>query len=504
MIKHFLILITLFLTIQVAAQTGIGTTTPDPSAKLEVNSNNKGFLPPRVSLTGINDNTTILTPATGLLVYCKGDAGLSAGYYFWNGTVWATIATSAGSNSVEYISVQASSDLTITASTSVKFNTTLTGNIPYDASTGFFTLSAGKTYRISGFISLAGGAITSSGAEAITVWRTSSGSNIGNYAQILSANTNYNSNGQGVTDFIYTPTTTTTVSLYVTSITGTVGFRGGYTSATITQVGSSAVINPWTLSGTNTYNTTGNVGIGTSTPTSRLNIAGGGIKLHNGFSRSNSRPSLNTASIGNYEIRGVGSIVGNTQEDLGDDGFLRLSAGGGTNTSAQSSIDLSGGSDIGDMSNNIVMRTAGVERLRIDNSGNVNVTGKLNVGDPTGNVVTKVSGFVNLGSYLTLDNLKATVPNVARKSLSIAAVATTFTANVSATYGYSSGASGYSVSNQSITTSTTSKLFDWHFDTEGDGAQYLIHDKTNTRMYRVSIMTGVSANSFFISIERLL
>lgn len=83
-----------------AAQTGIGTTTPNASAKLDVSATNKGFLPPRVSLTDANDQTTILTPATGLLVYCKGDAGLASGYYFWNGSAWATIATAGGSGSV--------------------------------------------------------------------------------------------------------------------------------------------------------------------------------------------------------------------------------------------------------------------------------------------------------------------------------------------------------------------------------------------------------------------
>lgn len=95
-----LLLLFLLISESVYAQTGIGTSAPDASAKLEVNATNKGFLPPRVSLTDAYDQTTIPSPATGLLVFCKGDAGLAAGYYFWNGGTWATIATAGGSGSV--------------------------------------------------------------------------------------------------------------------------------------------------------------------------------------------------------------------------------------------------------------------------------------------------------------------------------------------------------------------------------------------------------------------
>ena len=87
------IVLYLFFSVSIFAQTGIGTTTPHASAKLEVNATNKGFLPPRVTLTNVTDAATIPSPATGLLVYNVGSAGLQAGYYYWNGSSWSTIAT---------------------------------------------------------------------------------------------------------------------------------------------------------------------------------------------------------------------------------------------------------------------------------------------------------------------------------------------------------------------------------------------------------------------------
>lgn len=68
---------------------GIGTTTPNPSAKLDITSTNSGLLIPRVSLTSTTDTTTIAAPAISLLVYNTGTGGLApAGFYYWNGTQW--------------------------------------------------------------------------------------------------------------------------------------------------------------------------------------------------------------------------------------------------------------------------------------------------------------------------------------------------------------------------------------------------------------------------------
>jgi hypothetical protein len=117
----------------------------------------------------------------------------------------------------------------------------------------------------------------------------------------------------------------------------------------------------------------GNVGLGTASPTARLNLDGGGMRIFAGFNNSTTRPALSSSTIGNYEIRGVGGGGGSTQADGADDGFLRLSAGGGSSSSVQSSIDLSGYSNVTDMNRNIVMRTSGTERLRINSDGYIGV-----------------------------------------------------------------------------------------------------------------------------------
>ena len=54
------------------AQTGIGTTTPNASAKLEIAATDKGLLIPRMSKTQ-RESITLTTAANGLLVYQTDD-----------------------------------------------------------------------------------------------------------------------------------------------------------------------------------------------------------------------------------------------------------------------------------------------------------------------------------------------------------------------------------------------------------------------------------------------
>jgi hypothetical protein len=86
----------LLVTTLTNAQVGIGTSNVNTSARLQVDATNKGFLPPRVTLTGTADASTISTPATGLLVYNTATSGTSPsnvtpGFYYYDGAKWQRI-----------------------------------------------------------------------------------------------------------------------------------------------------------------------------------------------------------------------------------------------------------------------------------------------------------------------------------------------------------------------------------------------------------------------------
>jgi len=103
MAKRFLLIAMMLFSIQLVAQTGIGTTSPDPSAKLEIKSDNKGFLPPRIALTATNSASPINNPANGLMVFNTVTAGSNPFqvvpvYYYWDGISqkWVSISTTVG------------------------------------------------------------------------------------------------------------------------------------------------------------------------------------------------------------------------------------------------------------------------------------------------------------------------------------------------------------------------------------------------------------------------
>jgi hypothetical protein len=622
MVKQFLLIIGFLFSIQVMSQTGIGTTTPNASAKLDVFSDNKGFLPPRVSLSSVTDQSTIPSPAVGLLVYCKGDAGLSASYYYWNGNAWATIATAGGSGSFaasflrgSRTAVQSSIAVGGIVSFSAVDNTS-GQDISLNTTNGKITLAPGNTYRLiaavpnftgnrpafmwynetsSSYIgsatngysptdgasgagafggiaeviitpsvstvlsfrllsSLSSGAITVGGLadfsttgsypwfeaqvisgnapvtgqsvdyiqaslsanQALTavgniIFNTSSGTGItitsggfnlianktykleaaiggasvgyayygwvdnsnnllpgGSIGAVIKAGNVHTDAPQDKAVVYFTPSVDTRVFLRVYNLSGTLtayapslSTNFSSTWASIQQVGSSAIINPWTLSGTNTFNTTGKVGIGNNAPSTTLDVTG----------------SLGVSGSATFRTAG------------GDEGGEIEFGVPQTNTTLSTRV-------VTDIWQN---------RLRFfdGNTNGVHVDlskAPIGVG---GELLWKKTGFVNAGDFVTLDNVKATVTTSGSRGLSIGAVSTSFVADVSGNYGASIGGAGSSRNEQAYTTTSSTSIFGWSLGAHGDSATYILYDKTNSRVYRITMMIGPSYINNFISIERL-
>lgn len=75
------------------SQVGVGTNYVHPSAKFQIESNDKGFLQPRIALDSTKDITTIANPVAGLMVYNTATAGsgttaITPGVHYFDGIKW--------------------------------------------------------------------------------------------------------------------------------------------------------------------------------------------------------------------------------------------------------------------------------------------------------------------------------------------------------------------------------------------------------------------------------
>lgn len=137
----------LLVTSPIFGQVGIGTSSPSPSAQLEVRSTNKGFLPPSVALQGTNDaqlaSPTIASPATGLLVYNSAPAGSGAtavtpGFYYYSGSAWVRLIVPTDN--------AANVSGTVAVANGGTGATTLTGILKGNGTSAFTAATAGTDY----------------------------------------------------------------------------------------------------------------------------------------------------------------------------------------------------------------------------------------------------------------------------------------------------------------------------------------------------------------------
>jgi hypothetical protein len=159
MYKVFLILLSFVISIQVYGQTGIGTTTPNASAKLEIAATDKGLLIPRLTLT---QRGSISSPANGLLIYQTDGV---VGFYVNTGT-----AASPTWTRINIDWVRTGNDIAFTLGNVSTTGTLTGGNSSTSSLSGFganINTQSGTTYTIDATDN--GKVIQTTGASAITI-----------------------------------------------------------------------------------------------------------------------------------------------------------------------------------------------------------------------------------------------------------------------------------------------------------------------------------------------
>ena len=412
--------------------------------------------------------------------------------------------------SVDYIQASLSANQTLSAAGNVIFNTSSGAGITLTS--GGFDLKANKTYKLEAAL---GGSSTGYGYYS---WVDNANALLpgGSIGVIMKAGTAFSDAPQDKAVVYYTPTANTTVYLRVINVSGTVtayapSAASGYSSswASIQQVGSSAFVNPWILSGNDVYNNNGKVGIGTTTPSSTLDVNGSANATTLNLTNSTiGTPSLvlrngdaatSYSDMAQIKMGWSGSAAGKSQYAQ----FIHSRHNSGPTNNA---IDFY----LSDGTADNTVATGSTKAMSLESPGNLTVPGKISLADPSGNVAVKAAGFVNESVPVTLGDIQVQMaPNGLARSLQIKTTGTAFIGMVSAYTSYN-GASGtnaftyFSDITQNINTTFAHLGTAWGFAQSGDVANYFLRDTTNSRFYRITLMVGPSYLNNFISIERLL
>jgi hypothetical protein len=266
----------------------------------------------------------------------------------------------------------------------------------------------------------------------------------------------------------------------------------------------------------------GNLAIGTTVATKTVKIFAGGVTSNSivaSFANTgaNITGSLNVSgNITGANISGNISITGNIQ---GTSSNVSLVAGSYTMTFDNTGIltlprmggDEGGEINLGIPASNTTLSTRVVldvyqDRLRFfDGSTKGAYIDLSQASSGVGTLLNnRVSAFVNAGTFVTMDNIKATVTTTGNRGLSLATVSGSFAYSIGGTYGMATPASGGSAGTGTLTTTATASIFNWGFTSTGDTATYIVTNTSSLLAYRITLQIGASFNNNMISIERLI
>lgn len=192
------------------------------------------------SYTGTGSPEGVVTANIGS-IYTSTDTG---NFYIkksgTSNTGWLLLAPN---SMVDYINTsRITANQTMTSGNDMIFNKIVSGNIPYDTSTGIYTLTAGKTYQLtvtpyfSDFTDTTNGYIQYSWVDATTSNRLDASVN----GVVVPAVSAINEHDPGTSSVIYTPSSNQTVKIRSMAALGSADLRFGYSTASIVQIGSNA------------------------------------------------------------------------------------------------------------------------------------------------------------------------------------------------------------------------------------------------------------------------
>lgn len=148
-------------TISAQIKIGDNPSSINTASLLELESTNKGFLPPRITLNDVNNWTLTGTAVEGMLIYNESGSEPS-GFYYWDGSQWVLIVSGTISNNTlnqAYDQGGSGAGRTIIADAgAVQISGAGGLNIGTNTMTNTHSLVVGQTNNVSGFLaSITGG-----------------------------------------------------------------------------------------------------------------------------------------------------------------------------------------------------------------------------------------------------------------------------------------------------------------------------------------------------------